>query len=47
VGLGGEQADHQDEAHVIVPAYLVEERLVCGDDDVEALHRVGDDRARV
>ena len=47
VGLGGEQVDDQREARVVVSAYLVEECLVCGDDDVEALHGVGDDRARV
>jgi hypothetical protein len=36
-GVGGEQVDDQYGAHVVVSAYLVEECLVCGDDDVEAL----------
>src|SRR5262249_46706045 len=43
----GEQADHQREAHVIASPHLVQERLVRGDDDVQALQRVADDGPRV
>jgi len=47
VGLGGEQADDQGEAHVVASAYLVQEVLVGIDDGVEALEPVGDDGPRV
>src|SRR5215472_6854144 len=46
VGLGGEQADDEREAHVVVSPYLVQEGLVCSDDDVKALERVGGDCPR-
>jgi hypothetical protein len=47
VGLGGEQADHQREAHIITPAHRVQERLVGRDDEVQAVQRVADDGLRV
>src|SRR5260370_32664412 len=47
VGLGAKQADDEREAHIIPPPYLVQERLICLDDDVEALQRVGGDGPRV
>jgi hypothetical protein len=47
VGLGGEQADHQREAHIIPPPHLVQERLVGRDNDVQAVQRVAGDGPRV
>ena len=47
VGLGGEQADDEGEAHVVASAYLVQEGLVGGDDNVQALQRVAGDRPGV
>src|SRR6266480_5843019 len=47
VGLGGEQADDEGEAHVVASAYLVQEGLVGGDDGVQALQRVAGDRPGV
>ena len=45
--LGGEQADDEGEAHVVAATYLVQEGLVGGDDDVQALQRVAGDRPGV
>jgi hypothetical protein len=47
MGLGGEQADDEGEAHVVASAYLVQEGLVGSEDGVQALQRVAGDRPRV
>jgi len=47
MGLRGEQADNKREAHVIAAPNLVQEVLICRDDDVQALQRVADNSPRV
>jgi hypothetical protein len=47
MGLRGEQADDEREAHVIAAPNLVQEVLVRRDDDVQALQRVAGDSPRV
>src|SRR6516225_8941206 len=44
VGLGVPQSDHEGEAHVVARPNPVQECLIGGDDDVEALHCIGDNR---
>jgi hypothetical protein len=47
VGLRGEQADHQREAHIIPSPHRVQERLVGGNKDAQAVKRVAGDGPRV
>src|SRR5438094_9034478 len=47
MGLRGEQADDEREAHVIAAPNLVQEVLVRRDDNVQALQRVAGDSPRV
>ena len=47
MGLRGEQANDEREAHVIAAPDLVQEVLVRRDDDVQALQRVAGDSPRV
>lgn len=47
MGLGGQELDHEGEAHIVARPHMVEECLIGGDDDGEAQQRIAGYRTGV